>query len=316
VQYDLRGRIQAPEPAQVRLYADEIKPYRNAQNEQWMYLGLVAIPESYYRTALSGLTEDREAAKYDHEVHFVDLHNYSYAHVYNEKTLLAKRWVERVLTDRQKIFHFYLLGLNLDNLQPFAFGRGRKQQRNIYNRFFRASVAYVLKSFFGRTNVVVTHVFHDRSDLEQDDLFDWHAIWRLDQAEQGIRFLTDNIRFIDSDHEKEPDFPADSHFVQLCDVLLGGLSHCLDARTQKDGCCEIAECLLPVAERLTDPRRVRNPNSRYRYVRRLSMSFFPSKRLKLKELKDAHLRVRSGFYIERRLLFKEKKSKQLPLFEM
>lgn len=317
MQYDLGGSIRAPQPTRVRLYADEIKPYRNARDEQWMYLGLVAIPESGYRTALSGLLDDRAAAGYEGEVHFVDLRNYSYAHVHNEKALLAKRWVKRVLTDRQKIFHFYLLGLNLDNLQSFAFGRGREQGRNIYNRFFRASVAYVLKSFFGRPGgVVVTHIFHDQGELEHDDLFDWHTIWRLDQAEPGIKFLTDNIRFIDSDHEKELAFPADSHFVQLCDVLLGGLSHCLDARTRKDGCCEIAKCLLPLAERLTDPRRARNPNSRFRYVGRLSMSFFPSKRLKLKELKDAHRRGRSGFYIERRLLFKEEQSRQLSLFEM
>ena len=106
MQYDLRGHLRAPQPARVRLYADEIKPYRNAQNEHWMYLGLVAIPENFHRTALSGLTDDRDTADYEGEVHFVDLHNYSYAHVHNEKTLLAKRWVERVLTDRQKGFHF------------------------------------------------------------------------------------------------------------------------------------------------------------------------------------------------------------------
>jgi hypothetical protein len=316
LQHDLSGRISVPQPAQVRLYADEIKPYRNVLKEQWMYLGLVAIPEGCYQTALSGLTDDREAANYEGEVHFVDLHNYSYAHIHNQKTLLAKRWVDRVLNDRQKVFHFYLLGLNLDNLQSFAFGRGREQPRNIYNRFFRASVAYTLKSFFGRTDLVVTHIFHDKSDLEHDDLFDWHTIWRLDQAEPGITFLVNNIQFIDSDHEKELAFPADSHFIQLCDVLLGGLSHCLDARTKKDGCCEVAECLLPLAERLTDPRQVRNPNSRYCHVRRLSMSFFPSKRLKLKELEDGHARQRSGFYIERRLLFKEEKSRQLRLSEL
>ena len=308
------GQIRKKRSTLVRLYADEIKSYRNAANQLWMYIGLLAIPEARYRDVLGWLAEERKRAEYYDEVHFTDLRNRSDASQYGEKTLLAKYWVERVLWDDRKVFHFYLLGLNLDNLQPFAFGRGRKQRRNIYNRFFRAAVAYVLKSFFGPEGVIVTHVFHDAGELEHDELFNWHTIWRLGQAEPGIAFLEDNIRFIESDHRKEPDFPEDSHLIQLCDVLLGGLTLCLDARNEKDGCCEIAECLLPLAERLVDPRRVRNPNSRYRYVRRISMSFFPSRRLTLRELENAQLRGQSGFYITRRLLFRERLSGQLSLF--
>jgi hypothetical protein len=311
---DLFGQVRPQRSVAVRLYADEIQPCQNSLGEQWMYTGILAIPEARYNDVLEWLGEDRIAAGYDREVHFTELHNYSYAHVHNEKALLAKRWVERVLWDDQKTFHFYLLGLNLSNLQHHAFGTGKEQKRNIYNRFFRSSVAYALKSFFGNTGIFVTHIFHDAGHLNHDELFDWHTIWRLDQAEPGIAFLTDNIQFINSDHNKEPNFPDDSHFIQLCDVLTGGLTQCLDARTKKDGCCEIAECLLPLAERLTDPRRVRNRNSRYRYVRRISLSFFPSKRLTLKELDDAHLRGQSGFYITRRLLFKDQLSGQLSLF--
>lgn len=312
---DLFGKRSRPAATRVRLYADEIKPYRNGLGERWMYIGLLAIPEARYRDALNGLGQDREAVEYDNEVHFTELRNRSDAGAHHEKTALARRWVERVLWDDRKTFHFHLLGLNMTNLQPFAFGKGREQRRNIYNRFFRASVAYVLNFFFGRTGVVVTHIFHDQSYLEHDDLFDWHTIWRLDQAEPGLTFLTDNIQFIDSDHNEEPDFPQDSHFIQLCDLLLGGLTQCLDARNKKGGCCEIAKCLLPLAERLVDPARIRNPNSRYRYVHRVSMSFFPSKRLKLREIKDYWHRAQSGFYIKRRLLFKERMGRQLSYFD-
>jgi len=316
LQVDFSGYVQLRAPTLVRLYADEIKPYQNPAGERWMYIGVLAIPEARYNNVLAWLAEDRMSAGYDDELHFTKLHNYSYAHGYNEKTLLAKFWVERVLWDSQKVFHFYLLGLNLCNLQHRAFGTGKKRKRNIYNRFFRASVDYVLKYFFGGKGVVVTHIFHDAGDLEHDELFNWHTIWRLDYAEPGITFLTNDIQFIGSDHRKEPRFPNDSHLIQLCDVLMGGLTQCLDGRTKKAGCCEIAEILLPLAERLTDPKRVRNPNSRYRYVRRISMSFFPSKQLTLKELEDKNLRGQSGFYIERRLLFKEQRSGQLPLPEM
>lgn len=314
MQLDLSGREQTQEPVRVRLYADEIQPYRNASGERWMYIGLLAVPEEKRRQALRGLLEDRVAAGYDREVHFLKLKNASHAAHHNEKTVLAGHWAQRVMGDDGKTFHFHLLGLNLRNLQELAFGTGREQDRNIYNRFFRASIAYALKAFFGADNVVVTHVFHDVSNLQHDDLFDWHAIWRIDRTEPGITFRPDSIRFIDSDHRKEPDFPEDSHFIQLCDVLMGGLTQCLDARNTKAGCCEVTEMLLPLAERLTDPRRVNNPNSRYRYVRRLSMSFFPSRKLKLKEVEDDYERARSSFYIRRRLLFKDQKSGQLSLW--
>ncbi len=314
MQLDLSGRWQTQEPIRVRLYADEIQKQGNAAGERWMYIGILAIPERGYGHALSMLAKDREKAHYAREVHFIKLNNASNAACHNEKTVLAGRWVQRVLEDDGKTFHFHLLGLNLSNLQELAFGTGREQDRNVYNRFFRASISYVLKTFFGANNVVVTHVFHDVSNLQHDDLFDWHAILRIDRAEPGITFLPGNIRFIDSDHRKEPDFPQDSHFIQLCDVLMGGLTQCLDARNTKAGCCEIAEMLLPLAERLTDPKRVNNPNSRYRYVRRLSMSFFPSRKLKLKELEDVYKRGRSGFYINRHLLFKDRQSGQLTLW--
>jgi hypothetical protein len=149
----------------VRLYADEIKPYRNALDERWMYIGLLAIPESDYEDVQSWLDEDRDAANYYDEVHFTELRNASDAGVHNEKTLLAKYWMERVLRDHRKVFHFHLLGINMSNLQPFAFGTGWEQKRNIYNRFFRASVAYVLKYFFGGGTVRVVHVLKDSIDF-------------------------------------------------------------------------------------------------------------------------------------------------------
>lgn len=308
-------------PVSIRLYCDEIKPYRNAVGEQWMYMGLLALPDEKYRAALACLNEARDQIGYDREVHFRKLNNYSYAPTYGEKTLLAKKWVESVMWDREKIFHFHLLGLHLDNLQQRAFGEsGREQKRNTYNRFFRSALAYSIKAFFGRRNVVISNIFHDNSnELEQDEWFDWHAIWRLDAAEKDLTFQTKKVEFINSDHHKEPEFSNDSHFIQLCDVLMGAFTQVLDARNTKDGCTEVGKCILPLAERLVDERRVRNPNSRYCYFKRVSLSFFPSRKLTLQELSQRSLqptlRKRSGFYIARRLLMAERESGQRSLFE-
>ncbi len=311
---DLFGEVHTKPIIRVQLYADEIKPYTNGLGEKWMYIGILAIPDERWVQALNWLQEDRRAVGYNGELHFVKLRNYSYANVHNEKTKLAKRWVKRVLWDAEKVFHFYLLGLNLSNLQPDAFGDGSERDRNIYNRFFRASVSYVLKSFFGTKNVQVTRIFHDVSDLRNDTLFDWHTIWRLSRDEVGLAFRTDRIHFINSDHNHEVEHPEHSHFVQLCDVLTGGLTHCLDARNKKDGCREIACDLLPLAERLNDPKRADNRNSRYQYVRRMAMSNFPSRKLTLTEIGDEFQRIQSGFYRGRRLLLADQLAGQSCLF--
>ena len=132
MQIDFYGQRHLQPFVPVRLYADEIKPYKTPTGERWMYIGLLAIPEKRYQDATEWLAQDRRAAGYEGEVHFTDLHNYSYAHGFNEKCLLARRWVERILWDSQKVFHFHLLGLNLYNLQHATFGVGKDQEHNIY----------------------------------------------------------------------------------------------------------------------------------------------------------------------------------------
>ncbi|MGC9347880.1 MAG: hypothetical protein ACP5JG_07070 [Anaerolineae bacterium] len=301
----------------MRLYADEIKPYRNAADVQWMYIGVLAIPESGHERALRILEGCREQSGYNGEVHFTKLKNRSDGE-YGGDTRLAGLWCDRFLYDGEKVFHFHLLGLNCDNLQNLAFGTGRSQRNSIYNRFFRTSVKWALKYFFPRGRVLVSFLGHDRSnELQQDDLFGWHSIWRVESEERNISFNDREIVFISSDHRKEAMYPRESHLLQLCDVLLGGFTQCLDHRNTKSGCCEIAEKLLPLAERLTDERQARNPNSRYAHYRRVSLSFFPSKALSLADLDDDAMRARSGFYVERTLLFRGEDAEQLTLgFDM
>jgi len=312
VSLDLFGAHRTVPEARVRLYADEVQPYVNPMGERWLYLGTLAIPEEKHGHALAALQAARQAAGYDREVHFSGLTNHSYAKQYNKKTLLARKWMELVLCDAEKVFHFYVLGVNLSNLTPQAFGRRGRHQPSIYNRFFRAAMLYVVKAYFG-TPVLVTAVFHDKGAMQHDKLFDWHSIWRIEDHEPGITFAQDRIDFIDSDHRREPLFPSESHFIQLIDVILGATTQCLDCTSGKDGCSEVAEVLLPLIERLTDPKRASNPKSKYGYVGRCSVAFFPSHALKPAQLEDPFKRAQSHFYIHRRLLLGEKISGQLPL---
>ncbi len=299
----------------VRLYADEILPQRNVRNERWMYIGVLAIPESKYLAALKALNADRIAANYPREVHFTNLKNRSDARHHGQKTLLTKKWVQRFLTNDDRCFYFFLQGINLSNLHQQSFGRSGQQKDNIYNRFFRASIHYMLKAFFGNfRQVVVTEFFHDNSKLSNHKYFDWHTIWRIENREPQITFQHRKIQFIDSDHNKEMQHPDDSHLMQLCDVLLGGFRLCLDNQTGKEGCVEIANDLLRLAERLTDPAKVRNVNSRYQYVHRVKLSFFPSRALNQEQLTNSFEHASSTYYIQRPQLLIERISGQLSLF--
>ena len=88
----------------VRLYAYEVRPFtRPADGHRWMYIGLLAIPDHLHRHALSVLTGARQEVGYDGELHFAEL-------TQHHKTRLAQRWVQSVLTDDRKCFHFHILG--------------------------------------------------------------------------------------------------------------------------------------------------------------------------------------------------------------
>ena len=298
------------------IYVDEIKKLKNLSNEFWMYIGLLLIEAENKPQNLKYLLKQREKLGYYDELHFRDLTNYSYANIYSEKTKLAKSWIELVLSVyKPRNICFHILGLNLDNLEYRAFGRRQERMRNIYNRFFRSTILYCLKSYFGKyKNIVVKQIFHDKGNLDKDELFDWHTIWRIETEEEKISFSDENIRFIDSDHNKENDFPEESHFIQLTDLVLGATSQCLDATNNRDGCNEIAQIFLPLVDRLNDERRVNNPQSRYDYFRKCGLSFFPKRRLTLDQLEDRWERVRSGFYRNREIILKEKLSGQRNIF--
>lgn len=301
---------------EVSIYVDEIKKFKNSCDEFWMYIGLLFIKSQDRPQVLGDLLHKRKAIGYHDELHFAELTNYSYSNIYSEKTRLARSWMELILSEgcRRKIY-FHIVGLNLSNLEYEVFGPGQDRKRNIYNRFFRCTTLYCLKSYFREyAEIIVKQIFHDRGHLETDELFDWHAIWRIEAQEQKISFDNKNILFVDSDHDKEKKFPEESHFIQLTDLVLGATVQCLDAGKNRDGCNEIAEMFIPLVERLNDVNRINNPNSRYDYCRKCGVSFFPRCKLTGRQFEDKWERLRSGFFLNRPIILKERLSGQERLF--
>ena len=64
-----------------------------------MYLGILAIPQDRWDLAYEMLSDDRLKSGYEGEMHFRNLTT-------QKKADLAKRWLDRVLWDDQKCFHF------------------------------------------------------------------------------------------------------------------------------------------------------------------------------------------------------------------
>ena len=296
------------------LYADEIKRDRNKLGEYWQYLGLLIVSGNDKNELFNQLMQARKEANYYGEMHFADIQKSSRK---SEKTLLGKKWIEIALSkNKRRVLDFHILGLNLSNLQSQFFGEERQEQaRNIYNRFFRSTLAACLKyNYADYANIKVKNIFHDKNELEYDEMFDWHTIWRINIAEENVYFNYKDIHFIDSDHQKEQLFTDESHFIQLIDLILGATRQCIDCTSKQEGRIEISSLFLPLVERLNDPGRAYNPNSKYSYHRRCCLYFFPKESLTLGQLENEVERLRSGFYRNRPILLQEKRSRQLRLF--
>jgi hypothetical protein len=118
------------------------------------------------------------------------------------------------------------------------------------------------------------------------------------------------VVFVASDPNKEADYPKASHYIQVCDALVGAVRRCHEAVSECPGRLAVAETLLPLVERINCSRRCRNKKSRYGHVGRCSLSFFPSHGMSMEELLDPdHLRV-SRFYRDRPLVMAAKQSRQ------
>lgn len=310
---DLFGKhYEKTKPISLSIYADEIKNHKNRENENWFYIGILLIPEEKKNLALKKLNVARKESCYSSELHFSNLTNYSYAKVNNEKTILAKKWVDLLFKDKgDSCFYFNILGINYSNINVKLFGIDKRELfQNIYNRFFRTAVKSSLNYFFHNREIIIENLFHDNEyHLAKHIYFDWHCINRLNEEMKNLSFKTDRVTFIDSDQNKEKIHKDEAHFIQLIDLILGSIRLGLDDTTIKDGCCEITEEMCKLLERIM--RKPGNKNSRYGYYRKYSVSFFPSQRLNSEEILDPQKRIISKFYNNRRMLFADENQMEL-----
>jgi len=197
-----------------------------------------------------------------------------------------------------------------------AFGQGIGNQRaNLYRRFYRANLSHHIASL-SRANdeVEVLKTYHDKEGrLECDEWFKFHPNHRIAQERANVKFVCQEVTFVDSDHSREQTHCKASHFIQLCDVLAGATRYAIEAHNPSEARDKAIKPFLPLLERINDPKKCSNINSRYKHVGRANVSYFPSRRLEPDELENPFLRASSTFFKGRPLILQSRQGGQAEL---
>lgn len=260
----------ASESVRVRLYLDEIKPSKDRNGDEWMYIGVLAIQEHAHADVLSVLAAD------DSVLHFDDLRSKS---VRSPRLSAAKDWLNFVAGDDSPI-RFKILGISMDRLNKESFG-DKKIVSRAYHRFMRSAITALINGVFHRdtySSVEVLQVIHDRTNHAPH----WETLplKKIGEEHQRIHIGCESIDFLNSDHRANDGHAEHSRMLQLIDVMLGSLRYILDAPSYKKN--KGAECL---AKNIYDfVERLNHPGKQFQYRRRGSISYFPKMSLTTAEL--------------------------------
>ena len=258
------------EEIHIEIYADEIKYNRDPWREKFMYMWILLVEINKKDQILNKIIEIRESVQYQNELHFTWLKNASWLWIENRKTLLAEKYIDLILSDKEsKFFYFDILWINLENLDLSYFWSDKwKHYCNIYNRFFRTIVTRSINSYFAWKKVIIDNIYHDNENsLVWHEYFNWHLLYKLNWN-TNLR-----INFIDSDHNKEQSYKKESHFIQIIDLILWSVKQLYDKPNKKKWCNFIWNKIRPLVERIRD--KPLNRNSSYWYYHKYNISFFP-----------------------------------------
>lgn len=302
----------------LNLYCDEIKEtnFQNnlRGNEQWAYLGFLIVPTDDEEKLVSHLLQKRCGnldkskiwdkcpvpcdyhIKNNKEVHY---HKSDSADVFH----VADRWMDFMLNDLSHTY-FYILGLNLKHLDYSSFGKTTPSERfqRIYNRFFRMAILKSVKSYFYKNNhIIINSITHDDSSMKNSNYFPWHSIFKIDSTDPKINFLCNEIEFISSDH-RISNTPR-SHLIQYIDLILGSTFNALHWASENKNKTLLALKMSELLQRLINAPN--NINSRYGYVGKKSIDFFPKHNFRSLDEWEKNLLRKDSFYKKRELRVKE-----------
>lgn len=309
----------------INLYCDEIEEVNIHDpitgDEKWIYIGVLIVPVSLQEKLILTLLNRRCGNRSKLKKAWGDCENQCEYHEKNNKEVhyhgcdshdiffIAERWLEFLMQDR-KLTYFYILGIDLGTLDLSYFGDvgGYKAFERIYNRFFRTAILKSVKSYFHKyERIEIYQIIHDVSQLGNSEFFPWHAIYRIGREDEKIQFLSQEIEFLTSDHRKAAD--SRSHLIQYIDIIMGSIFNALHWSSKNKNKEKISLSVDPLLYRLMySPGNV---NSRYQYVGRQSIDFFPKKTFECLFDIDKKSFWENSFYKKRELRIRRAKQPML-----
>lgn len=239
----------------------------NPQNHRWNYDFNICLNNS-------------TCNKLWHEINNCEIHNKNIrCSASDPLKKISKRWIKYLIEKNKasKAIRFNILFIELDNMDISQFGT-LKVHENMYNKFFRTTLNYGLKSFFNNSKIDVVNVFQDKGSMEKHSYFPSLNLHKLGNEIQRVaKFKNKEIIFVDSDHKvyawRKNELYNESNIIQFVDLILGSISQCLFYLSDDSLKKEYASMIYPLVKRLVD--KPRNSNSSWNYLNRQNISFFP-----------------------------------------
>ncbi len=227
---------------------------------------------------------------------------------------IAKRRLSFIIdpTKSKEKFYSYIFGINVSKLDIDEFNK-ESEFNSIYNRFFRSSILYILKTCFNWKNIVIENLFHEEWQQQDDKFFPWHIINKIHWKEKNISFKCKKIEFLPKDHRKD----ERSNIIQLCDLILWISTTILHWPENSQRFNKYKKELVEIYYQLFK-RILKNPgnkNSRYWYYNRIMVWFFPLKKTKINTFE----RWLKHFFTDRIMVYESQRTeinwyKQVNLF--
>lgn len=306
---DLWGNKEKDSPIEVNIFADEIFAKKcKHSGHSWHYIGIIV--ENINKPLLSKILEER----FPNNCDTTDKHyekNNKIVHWSELRTAdtknICKRWFEFIVNTSKSFDCFYssILGINNSYLNIKEFDSDNDFNSK-YNRFFRTSIKYALKCFFGNKKIIIKNIYHEQGQQKDSDIFSWHSIHKLEQ-ETNFIFENREIKFLQKNHRID----KKSNMIQLCDSFMGAVTtiiHGFDESKNAKYRKELLDILYPLVHRMINKHR--NPNSPYAHKNRIIIRFFPKEKTELGDFE----RNLNQFYTKRKLNYNIDSSKQLNFF--
>jgi hypothetical protein len=269
---------------------------------KWLYHGYLLCPLDQFPLVQNELmnAKEKSSCKPNKRIHFSDLRSSSHG---SSRTRTAVKWARLFIDELYNKIWFYLLGVDLSNVDFRLFGTSTDssdRDSRIYNRFFEAGLFSACRYFFDavKEQVEIVNIFSEKRSLERNNPFLTYAPLRMNRRGSNVIVKCRQIIQVAGVISEENTYPECVNTLNFVDVLMGAFSQTIDYTSQSRGCTEVAEKVFPLCRKLMEEPY--NINSRY--YKRCALSFFPkAKRSKSQLLAYGIKPPENQFYFSRKL---------------